>query len=412
MSASVLTACRFCRAPLGNVCIDLGVSPLANSYLRPDQLSAMEPFFPLRMLVCPSCLLVQTEDFGTPETIFTDYAYFSSYSTTWVEHSRRYAEQVVARYGLTQEHRVVELASNDGYLLQFFVQAGIPVLGVEPAANVAKVALQKGIPTLVEFFGRRLGAELGERTPASLLVGNNVLAHVPDINDFVAGMKLALAPGGVITMEFPHLLNLLRLVQFDTIYHEHFSYLSLLAVRNVFAAHGLRIFNVEQLPTHGGSLRIHACHEGDDREAEPGLQVVASLEEDAGMANLDTYLSLAGEAELEKRRILELLISLKALGSTIVGYGAPAKGTTLLNYCGIRSDFIDYTTDLSPEKQGLYLPGVRIPIRHPDEIARTRPDYVFILPWNLREEIMEQLAYIRDWGGRFIARAPSIQVFE
>jgi SAM-dependent methyltransferase len=404
--------CRFCGAPLDVVCADLGMQPLANSYVREDQLAAMEPFFPLRVLVCGSCMLVQSEQYESPETIFSDYAYFSSFSTTWLEHSKRYVDDVVERYELGSDKRVVELASNDGYLLQYFVARGIPVLGIEPARNVAKVAIAKGIPTIAEFFNAALGRELAATAPADLLVGNNVLAHVPAINDFVGGMKEILAPGGTITMEFPHLLNLLDLNQFDTIYHEHFSYLSVLSAQRVFNAHGLRIFNVEQIPTHGGSLRIHGCHIDDPRADEPGLERVAALEEEAGMGDIATYVDFGLKAIEEKRRILELLIGLKDEGKTIVGYGAAAKGNTLLNYCGIRTDFMEYTSDLNTEKQGLYLPGVRIPIRAPDEIRRTRPDYVFILPWNLRDEIMEQLSEIRDWNGRFISRAPSIQIFE
>jgi 2-polyprenyl-3-methyl-5-hydroxy-6-metoxy-1,4-benzoquinol methylase len=407
-----VTTCRFCGSPLDVVCADLGMQPLANSYVREDQLASMEPFFPLRVLVCGSCMLVQSEQYESPETIFSDYAYFSSFSKTWLEHCKRYVDDVVRRYDLGPQKRVVELASNDGYLLQYFVERGIPVLGIEPARNVAKVAIAKGIPTIAEFFDTALGRELAATAPADLLVGNNVLAHVPDINGFVGGMKEILAPRGTITMEFPHLLNLLELNQFDTIYHEHFSYLSVLSAQRVFNAHGLRIFDVEQISTHGGSLRIHGCHIEDPRPDQPGLRSIVALEDDAGMGDIATYVDFGLKAIAEKRRILELLIGLKDAGQTIVGYGAAAKGNTLLNYCGIRGDFLDYTCDLNTEKQGLYLPGVRIPIRSPDEIPRTRPDYVFILPWNLRDEIMDQLSDIRDWGGRFISRAPSVEIFE
>lgn len=368
---------------------------------------------PLRVFVCDDCLLVQSEHYEAPGNIFSDYAYFSGYSSTWREHCARYAEEVAARYGLTSDHRVVEIASNDGVLLQCFAHRGIPVLGVEPAANVAKVAIKKGIPTIVEFFGRRLGAELHGSTPADLLIGNNVLAHVPDINDFVAGMKLALNPHGVITMEFPHVLNTLELNQFDTIYHEHFAYLSLRSVRRIFATHGLRVFDVQEIPTHGGSLRIHACHDDDGGRPEgSAVSRVLDVEARHGLDDPARYTMFGEQAFEEKRRILELLIRLKSEGATIAGYGAPAKGNTLLNFCGIRTDFLDFTTDINPAKQGAYLPGVRIPIREPDAIRAARPDYVFILPWNLREEVMEQIAYVREWGGRFIARAPSIQIFE
>jgi SAM-dependent methyltransferase len=404
--------CLFCGAPLEVICIDLGVSPLANSFVRPDQFGEMEPFFPLRVFVCESCLLVQSEPHAAPETIFLDYAYFSSYSKTWLEHCESYAELVTERYAIGPESQVIEIASNDGALLRFFADRGVPVLGVEPAANVAKVANQKGIPTIVEFFGEKLGAELMESTPADLLIGNNVFAHVPDINGFTRGLKLALAPGGLITIEFPHLLNLLELNQFDTIYHEHFFYFTLGVAQRVFNAHGLRIFDVDRIPTHGGSLRIYGCHADDTRPDGEGLALVAEMEREAGLGEVDTYRDFAMKAIEEKRRVLRLLVDLKDKGHTIAGYGAAAKGTTLLNYCGVGTDFIDYIADLNPEKQGLFLPGARIPIKPPEEIERTKPDFVFILPWNLREEVMEQLSQVREWGGRFIARAPEIQTFD
>jgi hypothetical protein len=406
------TNCLFCGAALEEVFVDLGVSPLANSFVKPDQLAAMEPFFPLRVFVCGSCLLVQSEPYAAPETIFVDYAYFSSYSKTWLDHCERYAERMTEMYGIGKDSQVIEIASNDGALLRYFAQRDVPVLGVEPAANVAKVANQKGIPTIVEFFGEKLGAELGGSTPADLLVGNNVFAHVPDINSFTEGLKLALAPGGLITIEFPHLLNLLELNQFDTIYHEHFFYISLGVAQRVFNAHGLRIFDVEQIPTHGGSLRIYGCHADDGRPEGEGLATVTEMERAAKLDELDAYRDFELKTRAEKRRILKLLVELKDEGKTIVGYGAAAKGTTLLNYCGVSTDFLDYTADLNPEKQGHFLPGVRIPIVSPDELERTKPDYVFILPWNLRDEIMEQLSHVREWGGRFIARAPEIQIFD
>ena len=403
--------CRFCGTPLETVFVDLGMSPLANSYVPPERANAMEPFYPLRALVCDSCLLVQLEEFETPEAIFSDYAYFSSYSTSWLEHSRRYVDQMTERWGLGPDSHVVELASNDGYLLQYFVERGVPVLGVEPAANVASVAVEKGVPTVVEFFGVQTARALAETRRADLLLGNNVLAHVPDLNDFVQGMKVMLNEGGVITMEFPHLLRLIEENQFDTIYHEHFSYFSFLTVSKVFAAHGLRLFDVEELPTHGGSLRIYAAHADDDTKPETErARELLGRERAAGLADVETYRSYAWRVQADKRQILGLLIDLKRQGKSIVGYGAPAKGNTLLNYCGVGTDFLDYTVDANPRKQGNLLPGTHIPIRPLEALRETRPDVVVILPWNLREEIVDQHAYVRDWGGRFVARAPELRV--
>jgi SAM-dependent methyltransferase len=404
-------ACRFCAAPLQTVFADLGMSPLANSYVAPEQANAMEPFYPLCALVCGECLLVQLEEFETPAAIFSEYAYFSSYSTTWLEHSRRYVEQMVDRWGLDGSSHVVELASNDGYLLQYFVQRGVPVLGIEPAANVAEVAVDKGVPTVVEFFGVPLATRLGAQRRADLLLGNNVLAHVPDLNDFVGGMKVLLAQDGVITMEFPHLLRLIEDNQYDTIYHEHFSYFSFLTVGRVFAAHGLRLFDVEELPTHGGSLRIYGCH--DDDASKPDTDRARELrtrEEAAGLGSLETYREYARGVARDKREALDFLIELKRQGKSIAGYGAPAKGNTFLNYCGVRTDFLDYTVDANPHKQGHLLPGTHIPIRPLETLRETRPDIVLILPWNLREEIMGQHVYIREWGGRFAARAPELRL--
>jgi SAM-dependent methyltransferase len=408
-----MSDCRFCGAPLEHVFADLGMSPLANSYLTPEQVNAMERFYPLRAFVCSRCFLVQLEEFETPDHIFSDYAYFSSYSTSWLDHSRRYVEQMSERFGIDKRSHVVELASNDGYLLQYFRERQVPVLGIEPAANVAKVALQKGIPTLVEFFGRETASSLASDSAADLLIGNNVLAHVPDLNDFVGGMKLLLKPGGVITMEFPHLLRLIEENQFDTIYHEHFSYFSFLTARRAFAQHGLRLFDVEELPTHGGSLRIYACH-ADDRsklESEQATEL-AARELAAGYEDAATYLTYARRVQEEKREILSFFIELKRQGLSIAGYGAPAKGNTMLNFCGIGTDFIDYTVDLNPAKQSHLLPGSHIPIHAPEALRDTKPEIVLILPWNLREEIMEEHAYIREWGGRFAARAPHMKVFE
>jgi hypothetical protein len=405
------SSCRFCGATLEHLFADLGMSPMANSYIRPEDANAMEPFYPLRTFVCSSCFLVQLEQYETPDRIFTEYAYFSSYSTSWLAHCQRYVEQMVEGFGIDGQSSVVELASNDGYLLQYFHDRQIPVLGIEPAANVAKVALQKGIPTLVEFFGRETARSLRTKSAADLLIGNNVLAHVPDLNDFVAGMKILLKPGGLITMEFPHLMRLVEENQFDTIYHEHFSYFSFLTVRRVFTEHGLRIFDVEELPTHGGSLRIYGCHaeDSDKIESERSAELVRR-ERDAGYESIETYRRYARRVQQEKREILTFLIELKLQELAIAGYGAPAKGNTLLNFCGVSTDFIDYTVDVNPHKQGHLLPGSHIPILAPEALRETRPDVVLILPWNLRDEIMSEHAYIRDWGGRFAARSPKIQL--
>ncbi len=405
------SSCRFCGSGLEAVFTDLGMSPLANSYLSPERVNGMEPFYPLRALVCSSCFLVQLEEFETPQAIFSDYAYFSSYSSSWLEHARRYADQITDRLGLGADSHVVEIASNDGYLLQFFHERQIPVLGIEPAANVAKVALQKGIPTLVEFFGVQTASSLAADSSADLLLGNNVLAHVPDLNDFVAGMKVLLKPDGVITMEFPHLMRLIEENQWDTIYHEHFSYFSFLTVSRVFEAHGLRLFDVEELPTHGGSLRIYGCHADDAEKSESeAARELRERERAAGFEDLDTYLGYGRRVEADKRRILSLLIDLKEQGLRIAGYGAPAKGNTMLNYCGVGPDFIDFTCDLNPHKQGHFLPGSHIPIRSPEAIREEQPDIVWILPWNLKDEIAAQLSFIRDWGGRFAARTPELSL--
>jgi SAM-dependent methyltransferase len=405
-----VSACRLCGAPLEHVVADLGMSPVANDFLREEDLGRMEPYYPLCALVCAQCLLVQLEAFEPPERIFSDeYAYFSSYSQGWLDHARRYTDAVVERFGLDAKSKVVEIASNDGYLLQYFVERGIPVLGVEPTANTAAAAITKGVPTEVRFFGVDAAKDLRAEHTADLIAANNVLAHVPDLNDFVAGLALLLAPEGVLTIEFPHLLRLLEEAQFDTIYHEHFSYFSLLTASRALERHGLTIFDVEELPTHGGSLRIYAAHV----PRPPGERVVALREREraAGIEELATYLAFAERVRREKREIVRFFAEQKDAGMSIAGYGAPAKGNTLLNYCGIGRDFIDYTVDLNPHKQGRYLPGTHIPIRDPDEIRRTRPDLVVILPWNLRDEVMEQLAFIREWGGRFAARSPELRIF-
>jgi SAM-dependent methyltransferase len=412
-SAIGYCACRFCGTRVRHTFVDLGMSPLCQTHISPEQLNHMEPFYPLHAYVCSECFLVQLDEYVAPDDIFSDYAYFSSYSDSWVEHARLYAEAMTRRFRLDAQSRVVEIASNDGYLLQHFVRKGIPVLGVEPAANVAQVAQEKGIPTTVRFFGRETAREIAQETgQADLLLGNNVLAHVPGLNDFVAGMKILLKPQGVITMEFPHLYRLMERNQFDTIYHEHFSYFSFFTVEKVFAAHGLTLFDVEELDTHGGSLRIFARH--TDNGALPVSAQVAALkqrEQDQGFTRLETYFAFAERVKETKRAILEFLIGAKRAGKTVVGYGAPGKGNTLLNYCGIRQDFIDYTVDRSPYKQGKFTPGTRIPIYDPDKIRETRPDYLFILPWNLKEEIAGQMAYVREWGGKFVIPIPRVTVF-
>ncbi|MGI8594315.1 MAG: methyltransferase domain-containing protein [Solirubrobacteraceae bacterium] len=407
------TQCRFCSQPLTEVFADLGMSPLANAYLSADQLSQMEPFYPLRALTCERCFLVQLEEYESPDAIFSDYAYFSSYSSTWLEHSRRYAEQMVAQLRLGSGSHVVELASNDGYLLKYFMEHGIPVLGIEPAANVAKVALEQGIRTIVKFFGRATAREVAAMLRADLLIGNNVLAHVPDLNDFVAGMKILLAPEGTITMEFPHLMHLVEDNEFDTIYHEHFSYFSFLTASRVFEAHELKLFDVEELPTHGGSLRVYGRHAQDvSRSVSERAQELLARERDAGYERIETYRDYAVKVKAAKWELLELLISERRAGRSIVAYGAPAKGNTLLNYCGVGTDLIDYTADLNPHKQGRFLPGTHIPIRAPEVIRETRPDVVLILPWNLKDEIVEQLSFVHEWGGRFLVRAPSLEFVE
>jgi hypothetical protein len=406
-------ACRFCGAPVEHVFADLGMSPVANDNVPRELASAMEPFYPLCALVCGECFLVQLAPFETPKPIFReDYAYFSSFSTSWLEHCRRYTVEMIERLGLDGSSQVIELASNDGYLLQYFPQAGVPVLGIEPTANTAQVAIDKGIPTRVEFWGAETARAVAAQTRADLLLGNNVLAHVPDINDFVAGMKLALAGGGTITIEFPHLLKLIELNQWDTIYHEHYSYLSFGTVARVFEAHGLRLFDVQEVPTHGGSLRIFGCHADDSRPRAEAARELLEREAAAGLLDVATYVDYGRRVAEDKRRILSLLIDLKGQGLSIAGYGAPAKGNTLLNYCGVGLDFIDFTCDANPHKQGHVLPGTHIPILAPEAIDERRPDVVLILPWNIKDEIMGQLAHIRDWGGRFAARAPGLRLFE
>ena len=404
--------CRFCGTPLKHTFADLGMSPLANSYIGPEKANAMEPFYPLHAYVCEKCWLVQLQMYQTGEEIFSNYAYFSSYSDSWLAHAKAYTEQMRARFGLDASSQVVEIASNDGYLLQYFKEAGVPVLGIEPAKNVAEVAIGKGIPSLVKFFGEDTARELvGTGLQADLLLGNNVLAHVPGLNDFVAGMKLLLKPTGVITMEFPHLQRLVDDRQFDTIYHEHFSYFSLVTVEQVFAKHGLTLFDVEELSTHGGSLRIYGRH-AEDSSKPVGERVIALRERERrlGYTSLELYSSFARKVMAIKRDILEFMINAKREGKSIVGYGAPAKGNTLLNYCGIRTDMISYTVDRSPHKQAHLLPGTRIPIYGPERIVETKPDYVVILPWNLKDEITKQMSHIREWAGKFVVLIPEVKI--
>lgn len=405
-------ACRFCGAPVRRSFADLGLSPLCQTHVAPEQLNLPEPFYPLHARVCEKCFLVQLDEFVAPQDIFGDYAYFSSYSDSWVAHAGRYVDLMVSRFGLGREGLVMEIASNDGYLLQHFVRQGVPCLGIEPAANVAEAAVAKGIPTVVKFFGTQTAGELAaSHGQPDLLLGNNVLAHVPDLNDFVAGMKKLLKQGGVITMEFPHLVRLMAENQFDTIYHEHFSYFSFVTVERVFAAHGLTLFDVEQIPTHGGSLRIYGCHAGDATHTVGERVVALRAEERAlGLERIETYDAFNEQVRETKRAILSFLIEAKRAGKRVVGYGAPGKGNTLLNYCGIRTDFIDFTVDRNPHKAGKYTPGARLPILDPAAIREAKPDYLFVLPWNLRQEIMEQCAYIREWGGKFVFPIPRIEI--
>lgn len=403
--------CRNCGTVLEHTFCDLGMSPLANSYRSEAQRSAMEAFYPLHAFVCGSCFLVQLQEFESPAHIFSDYAYFSSYSQSWLAHAEAYTNTIVPRLGLSTSSMVVEIASNDGYLLQWFRARAIPCLGIEPAANVAAVAQGKGIPTRVMFFGTETAQGLrAEGLQADLVIGNNVLAHVPALHDFVRGLSILLKPGGVVTMEFPHLLQLIQQVQFDTIYHEHFSYFSLIAVERVFAAHGMRVFDVEELPTHGGSLRIFATHVEAAHPKAASVDELNARERAAGLESLAAYGEFAEATKRVKRSLLTFLIDAKAAGKRVAAYGAPAKGNTLLNYCGVRTDFIDYTVDLSPHKQGKLLPGVHIPIVAPERVAETRPDFLLILPWNLKDEIMRQMAHIREWGGRFVVPIPQTTI--
>jgi SAM-dependent methyltransferase len=409
-SETAAARCRFCDTPLRHSFADLGMSPLANAYVSAEQLDEAERFYPLHAFVCEECFLVQLPAAARPEEIFSDYAYFSSFSESWLEHARNYVAEIADELGLGSQSQVVELASNDGYLLQYFVERGIPVLGVEPAANVAAAATERGIPTVVEFFGREVGERLArDGKGADLVIGNNVLAHVPELNDFVAGIAALLKPDGVVTMEFPHLLRLIEETEFDTIYHEHFSYFSFTTVRRVFEHHGLTLFDVRELPTHGGSLRIYGSR--GRKETKRPAELLAR-EREAGLGSLEVYASFEERVKEAKRELLEFLIGARGDGRSVVAYGAAAKGNTLLNYCGVRTDFVDYVVDRSPHKQGLYLPGTRVPIQSPARVAETKPDYLLILPWNLADEICEQMAHVREWGCKFVTPIPNVRVLD
>ncbi len=406
--------CRFCSTPLLDTFVDLGMSPLCESYIPADKLNQMEPFYPLKTWVCRSCLLVQLEQYVKAEEIFTEYAYFSSYASSWVKHAQDYAAEISKRLNLGAQSFVVELASNDGYLLQWFVRRGIPCLGIEPAANVAAAAHERGVDTLVRFFDEELGATLAaEGRQADLVIGNNVLAQVPDLNSFISGIRNLLKQTGTATLEFPHLQRLVEGNQFDTIYHEHFSYFSLLSVEKIFAAHGLEVFDVDELWTHGGSLRIHARHAGDrSRPASERLLELRAREERLGYSRLETYRPFEAKVHATKRRLLELLIRARDAGKRVAGYGAPGKGNTLLNFCGIRTDLVEFTVDKNRYKQGKYLPGTHIPIYAPEKLDEARPDYILILPWNFKDEILVQLAHARGWGAQFIVPIPEAAVIE
>ena len=405
--------CRFCGATLERTFVDLGMSPLCETYPAVTDLNKGEMFYPLHVFVCEKCFLVQLEEFESPEKIFSDYLYFSSYSDSWLKHCENYTAKMIDRFALGAQSFVMEVASNDGYLLQYFVKKGIPVLGIEPATNVAKVAEEKSVPTLNRFFGTQLATELAAKgKSADLVAGNNVLAQVPDLNDFVEGLKILLKPHGVLTLEFPSLLKLIELNEFDTIYHEHFSYFSLLSTMNILQAHGLKVFDVEELATHGGSLRIYASRIEDTVHlVQPAVAALLQVEKNAGLDKVAAYEGYAHKVKETKFALVEFLVSAAKEGKTVAGYGAPGKSATLLHYCGIGKDLIQYTVDRSPHKQGRVLPGTHIPIFHPDRIRETKPDYVIILPWNLKDEITQQLQYIREWGGRFVVPIPKVSIF-
>ncbi len=407
----ILPTCRLCAAPLTESFADLGMSPLANSFITQERARNMEPFYPLQAWVCSDCRLVQLEQFESPSHIFSDYLYFSSFSPAWLRHAERYAAAMWQRFHLDASSKIVEIASNDGYLLQYFHQRGAKILGVEPAANVAKVAIEKGISTEVAFFGVDTAQRLRDRGDAAdLMAANNVLAHVPDLHDFVGGFATLLKPEGVATFEYPHLLRMMQLNQFDTIYHEHFSYLSLNVVKNLLARHGLRVFDIEELPTHGGSLRVFTCHENSSHQTTNAPARILQAEQSAGLDTPAPYRAFAEQVVRVKTDLLRFLLDAHQNGKTVAAYGAPAKGNTLLNYCGIGPELLPFTVDRSHYKQGTFLPGTRIPVRSPDAILEHKPDYLLILPWNLKDEITEQMAPIREWGGQFVVPIPSLTV--
>jgi hypothetical protein len=405
-------SCRFCGRPLRRTVVDLGMSPLCESFLAADQVDRMEPFYPLNVRICDGCLLVQLPEYVPPEEIFTEYAYFSGFSDSFVQHAREYVAMAIDRFELGSQSSVVEIASNDGYLLQHFVERGVPVLGIEPAGNVALAAVERGVPTEVAFFGRTFAEQLAaERGRADLVIANNVLSQAPHLNDFAAGMKALLAPEGTATVEFPHLMRLLEANLFDTIYHEHFTYFSLHTAEQVFAHHGLTVYDLDEIPTHGGSLRLYLRHEADSARDRSGrLSEFRAREDRAGLQSFDVYAAFRRRIEENKRALLTFLIEVRRDGKSVVGYGAPGKANTLLNYCGIRADLVDYLVDRNPYKHGRVTPGTRIPIHAPELIGETRPDYIWILPWNLRDEIVEQLSYTRAWGARFFVAVPGLEV--
>jgi SAM-dependent methyltransferase len=407
------TACRFCGTPLQHTVIDLGAQPPCNSIVSPERFNDAEAFYPLTAMVCHTCYLVQLETDVSPDSIYTEYAYFSSFSDTWLEHARRYVEMISERMQLGPHSQIVELASNDGYLLQYFIQKGIPAYGIDPAANVAKAAEARGVPTVVAFFGVETARQLAAQgKTADLILGNNVFGHIPDINDFVGGVKILLKPGGTVTIEIPHFMRLMEFNQFDTIYHEHYCYHTLHSDTRIFAAHGLRLFDVEELPTHGGSTRMYVCHTDDPRPTNSRVNALMAVEQARGLDRMEAYEAFGEKVRETKRKLLAFLIEAKRAGKVVAGYGAPGKGNTLLNYCGIRSDFVDYVVDRNPYKQGKYLPGSRIPIYAPSKLAETKPDYVLILPWNIKDEVMQQMAHVREWGAQFVVPIPEVTVLD
>jgi SAM-dependent methyltransferase len=404
--------CRSCGAPLTLTVCDLGLSPISNAFIRAEDLGSGEMFYPLEALVCERCWLVQLgTELPSSAHFHDDYVYFSSFSTSWVGHARRYSELMISRFGLSKNSRVIEIASNDGYLLQFFVEAGIPALGIEPTANTAAAARARGVETREAFFGVDTAAALvAEGWGGDLVAGNNVLAHVPDINDFVGGLPRILKPQGVVTLEFPHLLNLIELNQFDTIYHEHYCYLSLTALQPVFARAGLRVFDVDTLPTHGGSLRLYLCHAAAEHKQTPAVAATLAAEVAAGLAGPERYAAFAAGVRRTRSELLSFLIEARRAGKRVAAYGAAAKGNTLLNYCGVRTDMVEFVADKNPTKQGRFLPGSRIPVLGPEAIDAQKPDFVLILPWNLKDEIVGQLAPIRAWGGQFVVPIPALEI--